>query len=210
MFTFGQEERLCGFWEITSVSMGTESMTPIARWIKLKEDHSYTSGNGWLQNAAGSWKLDKETHILTSIDSLGISEDFAGFKVSFEGKNMLWEREENGMTVQVTLKPITKKPMAPADYLVGLWKLHEADAEDYTRIFMRWDRIYNEYVNNEKKSSGYWHINAHRPEVTFLPHQEDKMPESWRVNANKTELILTGISDSNRGKQLHFSRLHAF
>lgn len=207
-----QTSSLVGFWEMTSVSMGTESMTPIAKWITLKKDHSYTSGNGWIQNSAGSWKFDKETHILTSIDSLGISEDFAGFKVSFEGKNMIWERQENGMLVKVTLKPITEKPMAPADYLVGLWKLQNNDQspEDYNRIFIRWDRIYNEYVDQKKKTSGYWHINAHKPEVTFLPHQEGKMPETWRISVNKTELVLTGLSDSNKGKQLHYSRLHEF
>lgn len=207
-----QNTSLVGFWEMTSVSMGSQSMTPVAKWIKFKKDHSYTSGNGWLQNSKGSWTFNQKTNILTSLDSLGISEDFAGFKVSFEKKNMIWEREENGMLVRVTLKPITEKPMATADYLVGLWKLQddEQSEEDYNRIFIRWDRIFNEYYNNEKKGSGYWHINGHRPEVTFLPHQEGELPESWRVEVNKTDLIMTGLSDSNKGKQLHFSRLHKF
>lgn len=207
-----QSSSLVGFWEITSVSMGPKSMTPIAKWINLKKDHSYSSGNGWLQNSRGSWKLDQETNILTAIDSLGISEDFTGFKVSFKGEKMLWEREENDILVLVTLKPITEKPMAPADYLVGLWKLHQSDpnAEDNNRILIRWDRIYNEYVDHKKKASGYWHINAHKPEITFLPHQKGEIPESWRVSVNKTELILTGISDSNNDLQLRYSRLHHF
>ena len=210
--SFSQNNPITGLWEITFVSIGSERMTPIARWIKLETDYTYTSGNGWLQNSKGSWTYNPDTRLLTSIDSLGVREDFEGFNVSFEKNYMVWKREENGMPVHVTLKSIKEKPMAPADYLVGLWKLKKTNLtnEDHSRIFIRWDRIYRAYLENESKSSGYWHINAHKPEVTFLPHDESENPETWTMVVNKTELILTGISNANKNQKLQYIRLHMF
>lgn len=219
--TFAQKNRIIGFWEMESVTVGEQNMTPVAKWTKINADGTFQSGNGWLQNSAGTWSYDEKNNIFSSKDPLGIREDYGGFTVSFDKEKMIWEREEDGMPVKVTMKPIQKLPMAPADYLVGLWDLEEITANDQSiirdfdkdnkhRLFIRWDRIYINYAPDGTKFTGYWQINAHKPEVTFLPHSEGEKPESWFIEVDGHELKMTGISDSNRDIQRIYFRRNTF
>ncbi|GET21033.1 hypothetical protein [Prolixibacter denitrificans] len=218
---YAQKSKITGFWAIETVSVGNQNMTPVAKWTKINADGSFQSGNGWLQNSQGSWSYDAENKIFTAVDPLGIKDEFGGFTVSFDNEKMYWQREEEGMPVKVTLSPIQKLPMAPADYLVGLWDLTEItkdhqsilkefDSGNKHRLFIRWDRRYINFSPQGKKLTGYWHMNAHKPELTFLPHQEGEKPESWRIEVNKNELVMTGISDSNRGIERKYMRRNAF
>ena len=122
---------------------------------------------------------------------------------------MTWERMEDGMKVTVVLSRISEKPMAPADQLVGLWQLETKEDNHSEFLFIRWDRIYREQ-GVEGRQTGYWHINAHRPHVTFLPHSSDKEPQSWSVKFESDALILTGLSNSNTDVVLRYKRLDAF
>ena len=58
---------------------------------------------------------------------------------------------------------------------------------------------------------GYWHFNAHKTEVTFMTHQADAEPQSWRITkVEDNELELEGISDSNKGEVRSYKRLNQF
>ncbi len=219
--TYAQEETVIGFWEVEVVEVGEENMTPVAKWFKINTDGTYQAGNGWLQNGQGNWNYDAENKMYSSTDSLDIADEFGGFSVSFHNEKMVWEREEEGMHVKVTLLPIEKLPMSPADYLEGIWDLVEIteneqsilndfDKENKHKLFIRWDRIYINFSSEGKKLTGYWHIHGHKPEITLLPHQEDGKPESWRIEVNKKELLMTGISDSNRTIQRKYVRRNTF
>lgn len=218
---YAQRNKVIGFWTIETVSVGKQNMTPVAKWTKINADGSFQSGNGWLQNSKGSWNYDAQTNQFSALDSLGLKDEFGGFTVSFDKGKMYWERQEEGMPVKVTLKRIHNLPMAPADYLVGLWDLSgitknnqsilkDFDANNKHRLFIRWDRMYINFSPEGKKSTGYWHINAHKPILTFLPHQEGAKPESWRIEVNKKELIMTGTSEKNKGIQRTYSRRNTF
>ena len=42
-----------GMWLVTRVDVGTEIMTPVARWFRLAKGH-HVSGNGWQQHTFGT------------------------------------------------------------------------------------------------------------------------------------------------------------
>lgn len=216
-----QKERMVGLWMIEKVTVGKENMTPVAKWTRINSDGTYQAGNGWLQNGSGQWNYDLKNNLYTASDPLDIVDEFGGFTVSFDGTKMLWQREEEGMQVEVSLLPIEKLPRSPADYLKGIWDLVEItenetsilddfDQENKHKLFIRWDRIYINFSPEGYRLTGYWHINGHRPEITLLPHQENGTPESWRVEVNEKELLMTGISESNRTIQRKYVRRNTF
>lgn len=214
-------QQIIGFWEIKEVKVGDEIMTPVAKWTKINADHTYQSGNGWLQNAVGTWTYDMQNKTFFPKETNGIKDEFGAFNVSFDHNNMIWERTEEGMSVTVTLAPITEMPMSTADQLVGLWDLTKVikneqnitsdyDPNDKHYIFIRWDRIFVARTPEGTRATGYWHIHGHRPELTLMSHNPDKGIESWRVSVNNSDLNMIGISDSNKNLELIFSRLNAF
>lgn len=214
---------ITGLWEVTKVTAGDQEMTPVAKWTRIHGDGTYESGNGWLQNAVGQWSYDPTTNGFRPVEDNGIIDPYGPFTVRFqeEDEAMIWQRQEDGMEVTVFLHKIDKLPMSPADKLRGLWDLKQAteegtditstfDPEDKYYLFIRWDRIYLERTPLGERATGYWHINAHRPEITFMSHTTDKQPEMWRVLVEDNELQLTGLSDSNNKRVLTFSRINEF
>lgn len=219
--SYAQNENVIGFWKVEKVNVGNQIMTPVAKWFKINPDGTYQAGNGWLQNGQGDWNYDTQTHLYSATDSLDIVDDFGGFTVAFENEKMYWEREEEGMKVRVTLVPIEKLPMSPADYLKGIWDLveitenekfimHNFDNEDKHKLFIRWDRVYINFSPEGKKLTGYWHIHGHKPEITLIPHTEGNNAESWRIEVNEKELLMVGISDTNRNFQRKYVRRNTF
>lgn len=214
-------QKIIGFWEVTKVEVGDKLMTPLAKWTKINSDGTFQSGNGWLQNAEGSWTFDNKRSTFSPIETNGIFEDFGPFHVDFKEEMMIWEREEEGMMVKVFLKKITKLPKATADEIVGLWDLVKAtknekdatkefDSQNRNYLFLRWDRIYVERNSTKERTTGYWYINAHHPEITFLSHEPGLKPESWHVIVSDTTLILEGISDTNKELKLFYTRTNRF
>ncbi|MAD96079.1 MAG: hypothetical protein CMB99_02015 [Flavobacteriaceae bacterium] len=201
--SYAQKQPFIGFWEVEKVSMGDRSMTPVAKWVKLHEDGSYESGNGWLKSIDGKWSYDEEKKYIESKDLLGIKDKLGGFTISFTADQMIWKRTEFGNEVRVQFKRITKLPMAPADYLEGVW-ISEGNTKE--KIHFRWDRIVVFYDADYKRTTGYWHIHGHRSDITILPHTKSKSAESWRITVDKTTLNMTGISNSNKGVERKFKR----
>jgi hypothetical protein len=215
------QQNLFGLWEMSKVEVGDQTMTPVAKWTQINPDGTYQTGNGWLQNGAGTWTYDKKNNAFEALDPNGIKDEFGPFTVSFLGKNMQWQRMEEGMKVIVTLKPIEQLPKATADRLKGLWDLCQAekdgqpilatiDPEEKQYLFIRWDRIYEERDAEGQESTGYWHIHGHKPELTLLSHNKEKEAESWKVAFEEGMLVLSGISDSNKGLEYRYKRLNSF
>jgi len=210
-----------GFWEIKEVKVGTEVMTPVAKWTRIEAGGTYQSGNGWLQNSEGTWTYNEKQKAFLPKETNGLSDPFGAFQVSTNDGEMVWEREEEGMTVSIVFQSIEELPKAPADWLSGLWQLHEVtrnqevvtaafDPDNRHYIFFQWDRIYVAQTPAGERATGYWHINSHRPEITLLPHREGAAPESWKIAAADTELRMTGISDTNKGTGRVYRRIHQF
>ena len=214
-------QQITGLWEIKEVMVGTHNLTPVAKWTRINENHTFQSGNGWLQNSEGTWTFEEDRNLYSAVDPLGIKDEFGPFSVTFRENSMIWEREEEGQKVVVSLEKTNEIPMSTADLLQGLWELRlvsengknitgSFDPSDKFYLFIRWDRIYVERNAEGERSTGYWHINGHRPELTFLSHREGTIPETWTVKVSETKLILTGISDSNSELEMELMRIHQF
>lgn len=212
-----------GFWGITEVKVGDELMTPVAKWTKINADKTFQMGNGWQQNSVGTWTYDKKSRAYQPRETYGTGlEDEAGpFTVSFKDDKMIWEREEEGMKVVVTLQRIKQLPMSPADQFVGLWDLTQVskngqvvtpafDPENKHYIFIRSDRVFLERTAENERKYGLWHINGHKPEIKFIRNDKDKVDEGWRISINGSELTMIGISDTNKDVEMVYNRMQKF
>lgn len=220
--SFAQTKQIYGLWLVEKVTLGNEKMTPVAKWTRIHDNGTYESGNGWLKNSEGSWLFDETERSFLPKEKKGITDPFGSYNVRFEKDKMVWTREEEGMEVTVTLRQIDDLPMSTADEVKGLWGLTEAtdggqsikeniDPKGIQYLHIRWDRIYAEGTSEVKRQTGYWHMHGHRPDITLMSHSGEKEPESWRVAFSESgELVLTGISDSNRNKVFTYSRLAVF
>ncbi|MEH0152996.1 hypothetical protein V6R21_02560 [Limibacter armeniacum] len=168
-----------GFWKVDLVMVGDMDVTPVAKWFKYHQDHSYQAGNGWSQNSVGTWTYDKQKEEFLPFNSKGEPDEFGAFKTSFEDGKMYWEREEEGMKVKVTLSPTTEMPMAPKDSIAGKWQLvsiikegkditdlHKANHQE--EIFIRWGGTYIKTNPDGSKSHGFWHMDPHHPKFHMV------------------------------------------
>lgn len=217
----GQKNNVVGLWGVEMVMVGERDVTPVAKWFRINQDGTNQAGNGWLQNSEGTWKYDEQNHTYESINKNGIADEFGPFSIHFEEEKMVWQRDEEGMDVTVTLSRIDELPKAPADLVQGLWDLEQVfekesditedfDAADLYYIFIRWDRIYVERTVEGERTSGFWHMDAHQPHITLISHQDEKKREAWNVDVSDSTLVLTGLSDSNKNLEMHLVRIQAF
>ncbi len=207
---FATAQNIFGLWEITEVKMGNEAMTPIAKWTRINLDGTYESGNGWLQNSEGVWSYNENTNSYAPKEKNGITDPFGGFTVTLSENTMLWERmEEEGAMVTVSLQRIDKLPKAPADMVVGLWELQANQPTDEAHtIHIRWDRLYKKQIGSVTEY-GYWNIHAHRVEIVFFDDSTENL-KKWKIEVDDNTLKLIGISDSNKGIEHTYKRLHKF
>ena len=197
-----------GLWVVQSVRVGDESMTPVAKWTRILPDHTYQAGNGWLQNDAGTWTFDISSSLFLPLSTDGLEDPFGPFAVSFREGEMLWERLEEGARVAVRWKPVEALPLATADRVTGLWALQGQDSDAET-LFLRWDRIYVRTVDGVRRT-GYWFLNAHRPELELIPHDDCTEGRKWTVTFGEDGMRWDGNSPENKSESLSFRRLQAF
>lgn len=211
-----------GLWEIKKVTAGDFIMTPVAKWVKINADKTYTSGNGWLQNSEGTWTFNEKEKTYLPKETNGIVDPFGPFKISFTEDHMIWQRDEGGMQVTVQLVKVDKVPKSNMDKIIGLWQLTKHTKEGKTVldekalantnfIFIKWSRKYVAKDHQDNSINGLWFMDDHKPEITFLQKSPSKQ-ETWKVEIldNETRLILSGLSDSNKGVQKSYTRLHKF
>lgn len=217
---------ITGLWHITDVQAGDLEMTPVAKWTRINSDGTYESGNGWLKNSEGRWTFNESENAFLPVETNGLDDPYGPFAVRFipdENTNpMTWSREEEGMIVEVMLERIDELPMAPTDDIQGLWdltrvKVDGADSTDtidpYNQhyIFIKWDRTYLERTAAGDRQTGYWHMNGHHPEFTFLPHTSGKEQTSWTVKIDEGKtLVMSSVSDENGEIIRTFTRTSSF
>lgn len=206
-----------GLWETTSVKVGDEIMTPIAKWSNLHQDGIFTSGNGWLQNSDGNWEYDEETHELTMTALTGFDDTFGAFKVEMiNDDEITWTRVENGETVIVTNKRILMKPKHPATLAVGLWVVKEATfggqikttefvETEFHAVFLKWDNEVQE-INGEVRRSGIWRVPGHKSVIDILYYDGSKPLQYWDLDFDGEE----SMKWTRGGIQITFERLSSF
>lgn len=203
------------------VSVGSQQLTPTAKWTRINEDHTFQSGNGWLQNSEGTWTLDKETMRFSLLGKNGIKDEYGAFKLTMDGANMTWERMEEGEKVTVSLAPVIAIPKGPWDKVQGLWRVNQAtkagvditstfDPDGKRHIFMRWNRLFIDNLGPDGRLTGYWHINDHRPMLTLMSHDESKPNEVWNLEFSETEMTWSGATEENKSERLVYKRISEF
>jgi hypothetical protein len=219
---YGQNGGIEGLWTIENVHVSNRDMTPVAKWTRIKADGTYESVNGWLKNSEGTWTYDEAGQNFLPKETNGLIDPYGAFSVRFEGKKMKWMRTEEGHEVTITLARIHEIPRSPADKVQGLWGLDKAmengkditqtyDPQNKRYLFLRWDRMYIQRTADGTRQNGYWQMNAHKPEITFINREGKHNPLSWKVTfMNDKKITLTGISDFNKGQTLIYNRLNSF
>lgn len=213
-FAKAQKEKVVGLWEVKSVSVGDKIKTPVAKWMDINEGGNYKSGNGWLQSSVGSWKYDEVKNEFFTFDSLGIFDSFGGFVVRFESDKMIWNRVEEGMNVEVVLKPIEKLPMSPSDFLLGLWEIESSDTIVNhelgigQKIYLNWEREYTLFSTEGKRTKGFWHLNGHQPILTLISRKGTF--SVFQIEVDDKFLKLVGLSSENNGIIYRYKRKNNF
>jgi hypothetical protein len=198
---------LAGLWQVDSVSMGEQEMTPIARWVHLKPDGSQVSGNGWLQHSYGKWRFNKDSKALQIDNANGYKDPAPPFTVHFKESKMYWERIEDGQEVNVQLSRISELPASPANELLGIWLLEKAssDNNDLTKqyspenlryLHIRWDQVFTENNTPERRQRGIWKMHGHRPLLEMVYDGEAAKRQFWTVSFDGEELILNSQEEA--------------
>lgn len=210
---------LNGLWEVSSVRMGDQEMTPQGRWVEFLENGKHNSGNGWVKHSEGKYQYDSAANTISMGNSFGIEDEFGPFSVSFKGDQMIWTREEDGNEVLVTLKPIQKLPTTGMDLLQGLWKLEKVsyDGIDLSRdnnpegnryLNLRWDKVFVDQGGPDGRLRGPYRIHAHMPEIEFVYYGETPHIDTYTYKVNENNLVLT--NDENGSLEMTYKRIHAF
>ena len=197
---------------------GDQMMTPIAKWYEFHKDGTYAGGNGWLQNSQGTYTYDVPSRLFLPTETQGLADPFGPFTVTLSADGMEWERMEEGAAVVVTLQRVNTRPRGYSDQVTGMWGLTDVmegevsvtetfDPEGKHSLYLGWDRIYRGRNPQGDRESGYWHAHAHKMEITLLPHQEGQAPETWQVQVEDEQLVLTGISETNMAVVRIYQRL---
>lgn len=205
-----------GLWLVEKVQAGENSMTPVARWIKLESDSTQTSGNGWLQHSYGSWSLKKDS--LKIIDENGIKDEYGNFKLTLDGNSMTWTRIEEGQKVTVFLKRAEAIPTSEGNQLLGLWKLTKSidkgnditiivNPDGKSMIHLRWDNMYVQHNMPKGKSYGIYRIHAHKPEIQLVNYGQDSKFSFWSFSIDNKKLKLTS---TDKKSEMEFERIHQF
>jgi hypothetical protein len=208
-----------GLWLVKKVIVGTEVMTPQAKWFRL-DNGKQTSGNGWQQHSFGTYRFEAKKSTVIFETENEPKDEFGAFAVQRKGNTMNWMRKEDGDNVSVELELITTLPMSTSDKVKGLWGLlrvtsgssdvtSQYDPQKKYSIFIRWDRIYNQNTGSEK-INGFWYMNAHKPELRLMRFGHEQEEDKWMVSFEKEDLVLTGLSDHNKNTVLSFKKLSEF
>ena len=164
-----------GLWEAINVTVGDQTMTPVAKWFDIRENGDVLSGNGGLINIRGTYTYDPATSRALFTDENGTPDEYGAFTIEFDEKQMTWRRTEDGNQVVVSLKRIDKLPKAPWDKIVGMWSDEEESGD---QLFMGWDRTYR--LNSmDNPHRGTWQIPAHQSELTL--YRQDGQRNDWSL-----------------------------
>ena len=200
-----------GLWEVEKVTVGEETMTPVAKWFSLESDQQLYSGNGGLRNMVGSWEYDEGQGTLLSYNEKNQADEYGPFQVSKESQSMTWRRVEEGVEVKVNLRKVEELPLAPWDKIVGVWQLESLtengnllEGKPFESVFMRWDRIFIQRGGADGRQTGIWHIHAHRSSLKLVSDAGDKMDSHWELEFMGENKMIW--NNQEEGKMLHFKK----
>lgn len=190
-----------GFWSVNNVTVGTQNVTPVAKWFVYEKDQTYRAGNGWTQNDIGTWTYDKKKEEFLPTSKIGAPDEYGAFKVRFTKNKMFWEREEDGMPVVVSLSRIREMPMAPADRIPGHWNLQtikkdtsdlteKYDPDDVQFLDIRRGQTYKMTNPDRSESLGFWHMDAHSPEFHLIDFNREVDFKVFTVSFKENLLIM--------------------
>lgn len=211
-----EKERIEGLWMVSNVSMGPNSNTPVARWIRFEKDGKQVSGNGWLQHSYGTWSLDGV--MIKISDKNGLLDPSGPFTCTINGNQMFWTRKEGGGEVKVTLERIERIPQSDGNRLIGLWKLiaSKNEGNDVTAVlnptnnamlFLRWDQVFEDCNMPKGRKSGIYKIHGHRNEIQLVNYGEDPAFSFWSFEVDETTLTLLS---TDKKSSMQFERIHQF
>ena len=197
---FSQKNSPAGYWTVTLVTVGENTMTPVSKWFHLGTDGDLQGGNGGNINLLGTWQILDDGGLLFTT-AAGIEDPAGPFAMKLEGEQMTLERMEEGQLVQVSLTTYDPAnwPTAPWDKVSGLWAL-DADkstiitkAYGFQTAFFRWDNLvlFNWQQQDGSNWSALWRINAHRPTLEIAPNEECASRESWQISFSDNEMRWT-------------------
>ncbi len=189
LFYPAMQAQFAGLWTVQEVKVGTEMLTPVAKWFQFEEDESLSSGNGGVRNMIGSYKLDEEKGMVQFRNESGQADPMGPFAYKVDGEGMQMEREEEGQAVVVLLKRASNIPLAPWDEMVGFWTFNEGETPGHMQsIFIKWDRRYVARTSEGRKS-GVWHIDGHQPILRLISDGGDAEDSRWTFEfLSKTKL----------------------
>ena len=204
---FSQNTSLAGYWTVTLVTVGENTMTPVAKWFHLSEDGALQGGNGGNINLMGTWQtLDDGSLLFTT--AAGEDDPAGSFAVKQSDNKMTLERMEEGQLVQVSLQTFDPSnwPTAPWDQITGLWELDDEASNIQTKAygfrtaFFRWDNLvlFNWQQQDGSNWSALWRINAHRPTLELAPNEECPTRESWEISFKDDEMYWTREVEENK------------
>ena len=122
-----------GLWEVVSVQVGKENMTPTAKWFQLDKNGHFQAGNGGLQNQTGHFQFTEQKLFVS--DSNGKKDEFGPFEVQLKNNQMYWKRLEEGHEVTVSLQKVDTQPLAPWDSIIGTWQIEQVMANGVDIVF---------------------------------------------------------------------------
>lgn len=217
LFSCTQEKKSAlkvdGLWKVNKVKIGSEEMTPIARWMQFNADSTQTSGNGWLQHSVGSWSLKNKNQLKVN-NSNGLIDEYEPFTIAIQENKMTWNREEEGQKVKVFLERIDDIPASNGNKLMGQWKLESkiiADNKDVNSeiksIYLSWDNRFIKQFVSGKKEYGIYKIHAHKPELQLVNYGDNPKFTFYKFSFEDDNLIL---QSSDKEEELVLSRIHKF
>lgn len=211
-----KEPTIEGLWLVEQVQVGKMAMTPVQKWTRFNADGTQTSGNGWLQHAYGTWKL--EGNSLSVLDDNGIHSMTDPFTVDIQETYMDWRRMENGEEVIVNFKRIDKIPPSDGNKLVGLWKLKSSfdNGNDITAMVnpdgksmlqLAWDNRYVQHNMPQGKKYGVYKIHGHKNEIQLVNYGNESKFSFWNFSFQGEELILESTDQTSK---MIFERIHDY
>ncbi len=201
-------QNILGLWEVKSVTVGDQSMTPIGRWTQFNDDSTYYSGNGWQQHSCGTFGMIESQ--LKLQEKNGIIDPFGAFEVlKLNSDTMIWKRVEEGDEIEVILVKAYKKPESLSNKIIGLWQIKSNSISNNSYLHFRWDRVLIDCYDGLSKKIGYWQINGHKPILTLIFEEETFV--KWEIySLTDSMLKLRGISKSNLDKFISYNRINQF
>lgn len=205
-----------GLWLVEKVSVGSEEMTPSAKWVRINPNGTQQAGNGWLQHTTGDWKYDQSNHLLSFLNENGMKDSYPPFSIQVRDDVMTWKRKEDDYDVEVKLKKIEDLPISEANNLLGIWKpvqtpqsnnLKEYDKASRS-LFIRWDNRYSFHNKADRVEGGIYQVHGHRPILTLLHQEEGKWSSiRYTFSISGNELTLKSGKDNS---SIVYKRIHDF